>query len=107
MRRTALTLLIAAATLVGVAAAPAQAATGKVVVFSNELTPLKVYDNPHGCNQVPATAHTLSNETDGTIKVFADPFCTLPASLPLTGSIGELPANYGTHVTGVGSFWAS
>ncbi|MFE9423486.1 hypothetical protein ACFYNO_11060 [Kitasatospora sp. NPDC006697] len=106
MRRTALTLLIAAATLLGVAAAPVQAATGKVVVFSTELQPLKVYENPTGCNQVPATAHTLSNETDGTIRVYADPFCTLPASLPLTGAIGELPAGYGTHVTGVGSFRA-
>jgi hypothetical protein len=107
MRRLATSVFIAAATLVGVAAVPAQAATGKVVVFSNEFTQLKVYNDPQGCNRVPATAHTLSNETDRSIWVYADPYCTIPATLPLTGNVGELPANYGTHVTGVGSFKAA
>ncbi|GAB2709315.1 hypothetical protein [Kitasatospora kifunensis] len=105
MRRTAITVLIAAATLIGVAAAPTQAATGRVVVFSNELQPLTVYQDPQGCQQLPKLAHVLNNETSSDIQVFGDPFCTIPATVPISG-IGILPAGYGTHVTGAGSFRA-
>jgi hypothetical protein len=47
----------------------------------------------------------LNNETSSDIQVFGDPFCTIPATLPISG-IGILPAGYGTHVTGAGSFRA-
>jgi hypothetical protein len=96
---------LAAAAVVGLAAAPAHAATGQVVVFSTEVQPLEVHQDPSGCHQLPPLAHVIDNLTDATIKVYADPFCTIPATLPISG-IGELPPGYGTHVTGVGSFSA-
>lgn len=102
MRRTALTVLIAAATLIGVAAAPAQAAPGRVVVFSNESLPLSVYQDPQGCQQLPKPAHVLDNETGSDIRVYADSECRFPATV----LDGVLKAGYGTHVTGIGSFWA-
>ncbi|MBS2545297.1 hypothetical protein KGQ19_00295 [Catenulispora sp. NL8] len=98
-------MFIAAATLIGVATAPAQAATGSVVVFSTELQPLTVYTNPQGCQQLPTLAHVLDNETSSDIQVFADPFCAIPVTLPIGGN-GVLPAGCGTHITGGGSFRA-
>ena len=73
--------------------------------FSTELQPLTVYTNPQGCEQLPTLAHVLDNETSSDIQVFVDPFCTIPATLPVSG-IGVLPAGYGTHITGAGSFRA-
>ncbi|MFF7159537.1 hypothetical protein [Streptomyces sp. NPDC008139] len=105
MRRSTTMIAMAAVAVVGLAATPAQAATGQVVVFSVEGQPLKVYQDPTGCQRLPVTAHVLDNLTDQPVKVFADPFCTLPATLPTSG-VGVLPPGYGTHVTGVGSFSA-
>jgi hypothetical protein len=105
MRRTVITLAIAATTLVGVAAAPAQAATGQVVVYSSQFQPLDVYRDPKGCNQLPPFAHVLDNLTDSTITVYADPWCTVPFAEDGL-SFGRLAAGYGTHVTGAGSFSA-
>ncbi|MBF9069250.1 hypothetical protein [Streptacidiphilus fuscans] len=110
MRRSATVIagaLAAFTALVGLAAGPAQAATGQVVVFSTELQPLDIYQNPTGCQKLPPLSHVVDNLTDSTIRVYADPFCTIPASLPGSGGgVGTLAAGYGTHVSGVGSFSA-
>ncbi len=100
-----LAALAAALATLGLAAAPAQAATGQVVVFSTEVQPLQVFQDPTGCHRLPPLAHVLDNLTDQQIKVYADPFCTIPATLPTSG-IGVLAPGYGTHVSGVGSFSA-
>ncbi|PYC73885.1 hypothetical protein C7C46_24945 [Streptomyces tateyamensis] len=105
MRRTVLTVMLAAATLTGVAAAPAQAATGQVVVYSTQLEPLTVYQDPQGCTQLPPFAHVLNNQTDATVTVYADRWCTLPFTENAL-TLGQLAPGYGTHVTGAGSFRA-
>ncbi|MBD0734692.1 hypothetical protein [Streptomyces sp. CBMA29] len=105
MRRSTTMIAMAAAAVIGLGVTPAQAATGQVVVFSVEGQPLKVYQDPTGCQRLPSLAHVLDNLTDQPVRVFADPFCTVPATLPTTG-VGVLPPGYGTHVTGVGSFSA-
>lgn len=93
--------LVAATAAFGLAAAvPAQAASGQVVVFSDELQPLDVYHNPNGCTQVPISAHVLENQTDKPVHVYGDPFCAVPAPIPV------LQPGYGTHVSQVGSFKA-
>lgn len=101
MRRIALAVLAAAAVAVGMAAAPAQASTGQVVVFSNEFQPLTVFQDPTGCHRLPITSHVLNNQTDKPVTVFLDPFCTIPSPLPV------IQPGYGTHVSNVGSFSAS
>lgn len=109
MRHRTLTALAAAAAAALLAlAAPAtvaEAATGQVVVFSTEAQPLDVYTDPTGCQKLPPLAHVLDNLTDAPIRVYADPYCTVPATLP-DGAPGTLRPNYGTHVTGIGSFRA-
>ncbi|WP_335974406.1 MULTISPECIES: hypothetical protein [Streptomycetaceae] len=105
MRLITTAAALAAAAVVGLASAPAQAASGQVVVFSTEVQPLDTYQDPSGCQQLPPLAHVLDNLTDAPIKVYADPFCTIPATLPSSG-IGVLAPGYGTHVSGVGSFSA-
>lgn len=101
----ALSALFAAATLVGMAAAPAQAASGQVVVYSTQLRPLDVYKDPRGCIKLPVDAHVLDNLTDSTITVYADPFCTIPLTENAL-TLGQLKPGYGTHVSGAGSFRA-
>ncbi|MGW5348913.1 hypothetical protein ACWERV_00150 [Streptomyces sp. NPDC004031] len=106
MRLTTTAAALAAAAAVTLTATPAHAATpGQVVVFSTELQPLDVYQNPTGCTRLPALAHVIDNLTPQPIKVYADPFCTIPATLPTSG-LGILPPGYGSHVTGAGSFSA-
>jgi hypothetical protein len=61
---------------------PAQAVSGQVVVFSTEAQPLDTYQDLSGCRQLPPPAHMLDNPTDAPVKVHADTFCTLPATLP-------------------------
>jgi hypothetical protein len=91
----------AAVATVGLAAAPAQAAaTGQVVVFSTEFQPLDVYTDPSGCHKLPITSHVVDNLTDQPIKIYLDPFCTIPSPIP------TLAPGYGSHVSGVGSFSA-
>ncbi|WP_034089301.1 hypothetical protein [Streptacidiphilus albus] len=101
--RAVLAALLAATALLGVCAAPAQAANGQIVLFSTEFQQLKTYQDPVGCQQLPPTAHVLDNLTDQPVMVYADPFCTIPATLPVSG-LGVLRPGYGSHVTGIGSF---
>ncbi|MEU3609757.1 hypothetical protein AB0E83_30595 [Streptomyces sp. NPDC035033] len=96
--RAVLISLIAAGSMLGLAA-PAQAAAGDVVVFSTEVQPLDVYHDPTGCQALPALAHVLTNQTDRPVKIYGNPFCLGPS---LTVQPG-----YGTHVPGgAGSFSA-
>ena len=84
-----LSALAAAVVLVPVSPA-AQAATGRVVVFSVEVTPLKTYDDPEGCQSLPAGAHVLANLTDGAVTIYGDPTCFAP--------LVTVEKGYGTHV---------
>lgn len=89
----------AAAAVIGFAAAPASAAEGvnEVVVFSHEIAPLSVYEDPQGCHAMPVGAHQLNNRTDKTVTVYQDPLCLVPQM--------QVQPGYGTHVTPVtGSF---
>lgn len=92
--------VVAAASAVALfAATPAEASTGRVTVFSTEVAPLKVYDDPTGCNTLPPGAHVLTNESDAPVRVYADPFCLTPSLVVQPG--------YGTHVPPIaGSFSA-
>jgi hypothetical protein len=74
------------------ASAPAPAAAeGKVTIFSHELAPLIVHEDPTGCTLILPTAHVLINQTDTTIRIYADPLCLSPS---LT-----VPPGYGFHVS--------
>ena len=82
-------------------AAPASAGTveaqGNVTVFSVELSPLTVWENPSGCHKLPFDAHVLVNQTDQPVKIYADPFCMTPDL--------SVQPGYGSHVApGSGSF---
>ncbi|MGW5263485.1 hypothetical protein ACWEQG_21150 [Microbispora sp. NPDC004025] len=78
-------------------AMPAHAATGQVVVFSTEHQPLDIYTDPTGCYKLRITAHSLDNQTDAPVAVYADPFCLTPGITVQPG--------YGAHLTpGSGSF---
>ena len=98
MRRlTSLIALGVAGLMMGITATPAQAATGQVVVFSTELTPVTVYENPRGCKAFPPLAHVLNNQTDKPVRIHGDPLCLTPGMTVLPG--------YGMHVPeGFGSF---
>ncbi|MEV4394083.1 hypothetical protein [Nonomuraea sp. NPDC049607] len=96
-RLAALTLVLASATAPFVAAAPARAATGQVVVFQVEALPLEIYDDPGGCTKLPLAAHVLNNQTDQAVRIYGDPFCL--------GSSVTVRPGYGSHVpAGSGSF---
>ncbi|MFI6348190.1 hypothetical protein [Streptomyces sp. NPDC050560] len=72
---------------------------GKVDVFRTELSPVTVFQDPHGCRKLPADAHVLVNNTDRPVTVYADPFCVTPGLV--------VPPGYGSHVApGSGSFSA-
>ncbi|MEV6824963.1 hypothetical protein [Amycolatopsis sp. NPDC051102] len=72
-------------------------ANGRVVVFSTELQELDRWEDPAGCQKLPAAAHVLINETDEVVNTYSDPLC-------LTPSVSVQP-EYGTHVApGTGSF---
>ncbi|WHT22984.1 hypothetical protein N8J89_18505 [Crossiella sp. CA-258035] len=82
-----------------VAAPPAAAATGRVFVFSVEVQEVREYKNPDGCVKLPIAAHVLINDTDETVRIYADPFCMTPSLTVRPG--------YGSHVApGTGSFSA-
>ena len=91
-------LLASVAATVGVAVPAQAAATGRVVVFSTELTPLEIYENPHGCHAIPVTSHVLVNLMTSRIVVYGNPFC-FGLGLPIA-------AGYGSHVVPPGSFFA-
>lgn len=93
MRRTTLALCLVLGALTA-AAAPAQAAVGQVVVFTDEFTPLTIYTDPQGCHTLPPLAHVLDNQTDQPVRHYALPGCKGPH---LTIAPG-----YGSHVQGFG-----
>ncbi|WP_219471106.1 hypothetical protein [Nonomuraea rhizosphaerae] len=87
---------VATASLLG-AALPAQAATGQVVIFEVEATPLTVYTDPTGCKKLPLGAHVLNNQTDRPVRIYGDPLCL--------GPFMTVQPGYGSHVqAGSGSF---
>lgn len=72
---------------------------GEVVVFGTEVTPVTVYEDPHGCHKLPLDAHVLVNRTDRPVTVYGDPFCLTPGLVVQPG--------YGSHVAaGSGTFSA-
>lgn len=82
--------------LAATAPAAAESDTGKVIVFSTEVTELAVWVDPEGCVKLPAAAHVLVNQTDENVMIHGDPLCLTPG---LTVAPG-----YGSHVAGSGSF---
>lgn len=93
--------VFAAAAVIGLAAAPASAAEGanQVVVFSHEFSPLRVYEDPQGCQALPVDAHQLNNQTDKMVTVYGDPLCLTPQIYVRPG--------HGAHIaSGPGSFSA-
>jgi hypothetical protein len=91
--------LAAVCALAGAAPVQTRAVNGPVTVFSTEIAPLAVITNPDGCYKLPVDAHVLTNQTDGPVTLYADPFCATPS---LTVQPG-----YGSHVAaGTGSFAA-
>ena len=92
MRRSTLVAALSALLVLGSAStALAQGdradSTEQVIVFSNELVPLTVYNDPQGCQRLPAISHVLVNETSRTVYLHADPFCLGP-SLPIQPGYG-------------------
>jgi hypothetical protein len=69
----------------------ASAATGEVVVFSAEVVPLDVYENPRGCYALPEGAHVLANRTDRAVRVYGAPGCF---GLPVV----TVEESWGSHV---------
>lgn len=102
VRRIALLALTAAAVLTA-GAVPASAAPnpGRVVAFVGDFLPLQVWDDPTGCNTLPAGTHVVFNDTDRTIVVYADPLCLVPSE-----PMSRLAAGHSMHVSSVGSFQA-
>jgi hypothetical protein len=97
MRRIATLMAVGAAGLMlATATTPAQAATGQVVVFSTEITPLKTYENPEGCYSFPPFAHVLNNQTDEPVTIHSDPFCVTPGPVVLPGFGMHVPEGYGS-----------
>lgn len=74
---TAVALALASVFL---AAAPAHAATGEVVVFTTEFEDLLRYPDPAsgGCAALPPTAHVLVNLTDADVSMHAGRGCLGP-----------------------------
>ncbi|GAA2796726.1 hypothetical protein GCM10010470_34800 [Saccharopolyspora taberi] len=83
-------VLAGAALLVGTSAMPASAASGDVIVFSNEILQASTYENPSDCNLLPLGAHVLINKTDEPVTVYGDPLCLGPSMVVQPG--------YGVHV---------
>jgi hypothetical protein len=91
-------VLLTAPVIAGSAAfAEPAPATGRVVVFSTELQELDTWEDPGGCQKLPAAAHVLVNETDEVVNTYGDPLCMTPGV--------SVQPDYGTHVApGTGSF---
>ncbi|MEU4576452.1 hypothetical protein [Nonomuraea sp. NPDC023979] len=100
MKRLPQIAIAATAAAIALATAvPAQAATGQVVVFSHEFQPLAVFTDPSGCHKLPIGAHQVNNQTDGDIRIYADPLCLIPQE-----PFSTIRPGYGAHVANVGSF---
>jgi hypothetical protein len=87
---------LAATVLLAAVSPSAQAAAGRVAVFSTEFTPVKIYEDPRGCNKLPPDSHVLVNLTDADVVVYSDPFCLSPGLV--------VAEEYGSHVAGSGAF---
>jgi hypothetical protein len=83
-------------------AAPVQdASTGQVVVFSTEFQPLTTWENPEGCQHLPAGAHVLTNQTDMAVTVYGDPFCMTPSPVRVSPGHGShVPPTAGSFSVG-------
>jgi hypothetical protein len=93
------TTVFIVAALMSAGASPAVAVQGEVVVFELEEVPLTIYQNPSGCQKLPAFAHVLANNTDSPVTVYGDPLCLTPGLVIQPG--------YGSHVApGSGCFSA-
>lgn len=73
----------------------------QVVAFTHEFTRLDVWEDPHGCVQLPVGTHLIFNQTDKPITIYYDPACLLAIE-----PFSRVKPNYGTHVSAVGSFRA-
>ncbi|WP_018685757.1 hypothetical protein [Actinokineospora enzanensis] len=80
-------------------AAPPTGGIDQVLVFSFEYTPVAVFDQPKGCNILPAGAHVLINQTQRTVTIYGDPACLFPI-FPFQ----KVAPGNGTHVSPIGSF---
>jgi hypothetical protein len=103
MRKTIVSVFAAAAVFGLAGATPAFAAQGvnEVVVFSDELTPLQVYENPTGCVQLPTTATQLNNQTDQVVTLYGDPFCMTPGITVQPGHGARLAPGTGAFAAGL------
>ncbi|MFI7677230.1 hypothetical protein [Actinophytocola sp. NPDC049390] len=99
--RKALFTVASAAVLAAGLATPAAAATGAVIAYTHDFTPLAVWEDPSGCTQLPLGTHIIFNETDGPITIYGDPLCLIPLE-----PMAQVASGYGTHVSAVGSFSA-
>jgi hypothetical protein len=97
-RRILVTVAAAGALAVGLTT-PASANTGAVIVFTNEISPLRVWDDPSGCHAFPVGAHVLFNDTRHSITMYGDPLCLIPAN-----PVSRVASGKSTHVSPIGSF---
>ncbi|MEV7098789.1 hypothetical protein AB0M80_38750 [Amycolatopsis sp. NPDC051045] len=51
---------------------------------------LDTWENPEGCQKLPAPAHVLVNETDAVVNIYGDPLCMTPNL--------SVEPGYGAHV---------
>ncbi|WP_235965771.1 hypothetical protein [Herbidospora solisilvae] len=86
-------VVVAAGSVMSVLGAPipAHAATGQVVVFSTEFTPLSIYNDPEGCHKLPLASTQLNNQTDRPVRVYLDPFCLTPSITVQPGHGSRVP----------------
>ncbi|MEU6414051.1 hypothetical protein [Microbispora sp. NPDC046933] len=66
------------------------------MVFSTEIQPLGIYTDPTGCTKLPITAHSLDNQTDAPVVVYADPLCLTPGITVNPGHGAHLPPHSGS-----------
>jgi hypothetical protein len=89
---------LTAAVLLASTAPAAGAATDEVVVYTAEVVPLNVYENPQGCYELPEGAHVLANRTNRPVHVYGQPGC-------LGVPVLTVEKNWGSHVpTAAASF---
>jgi hypothetical protein len=103
IRSTLIALTVGASLTSLTSAAVAETADppGQVVAFTHEFTPLNVWEEPQGCQPLPAGTHLIFNQTDKVITIYADPACLIPIE-----PFSRIKPDYGTHVSAVGSFKA-
>ena len=88
-------VIAVATTLATAVPAVAESASGKVIVFSTEVTELAVWEDPAGCVKLPVAAHVLVNQTDEDVKVYGDPFCISPGLTVAPGFGSHVPPGSG------------